>query len=194
MLRGPMSTNLKSIAIGDVNFASMIADNSLYVDKTSSIEQLIKDKSKTVLFTRPRRFGKTLSLDMLRCFLEMNYENPKDKSFQENLFKDLAIFKNQEFCANHMGHYPVIYLSFKDVKGSSFKNSLEIFNQQLYLVLDQFNSLGFGKEIGKNNLKYQSLKRKCEESTPSECKTLTEVSDFSIALTSCLALLTKVLH
>src|SRR5574344_302661 len=195
MLRGPMSTNLKSIAIGDVNFASMIADNSLYVDKTSSIEQLIKDKSKTVLFTRPRRFGKTLSLDMLRCFLEMNYENPKDKSFQENLFKDLEIFKNQEFCANHMGHYPVIYLSFKDVKGSSYKLAIEMIKSLYNDIFRTIDKIGINEERSKLNFDLKQLKELCALGKPNLCTTDDEAHNkYGIIFTTFIKLITQALY
>ena len=65
-------------------------------------------------------------MSMLSCFLEMNYENPEDRSRPERLFRDLAIYKNRAFCDEYMGRYPVISISFKDVEGDTFEDAAEM--------------------------------------------------------------------
>ncbi len=111
------------IALGTENFDELIQSYSYYIDKTSFIKQIM-DTKKVSFFTRPRRFGKTLTMSMLKNFLEMNYDNPSDISRPQELFKNLAITKDTEFCQKHMGQYPVIALSLKDVNGETFLGAI----------------------------------------------------------------------
>ena len=105
----------KKIPVGIENFQDMRKFNFYYIDKTNLIEQLLDNWSKVTLFTRPRRFGKTLNMSMLRSFFELG----KDKS----LFDGLYISKNKELCEEHMGKYPVIFFSLKSVEGLKFENA-----------------------------------------------------------------------
>ncbi len=89
-----------------------------YVDKTMMIKEFLDDKPLVSLFTRPRRFGKTLNMDMLRVFFEMSQ---KDTSVY---FKDKAIWKCGEAYTKHQGKYPVIFLTFKDVKFDTWKATI----------------------------------------------------------------------
>lgn len=105
----------KKIPVGIENFQDMRKFNFYYIDKTNLIEQLLDNWSKVTLFTRPRRFGKTLNMSMLRSFFELG----TDKS----LFDGLDISKNKELCEEHMGKYPVIFFSLKSVEGLKFENA-----------------------------------------------------------------------
>ena len=105
----------KKIPVGIENFQDMRKFNFYYIDKTNLIEQLLDNWSKVILFTRPRRFGKTLNMSMLRSFFELG----TDKS----LFDGLYISKNKELCEEHMGKYPVIFFSLKSVEGLKFENA-----------------------------------------------------------------------
>ena len=105
----------KKIPVGIENFQDMRKFNFYYTDKTNLIEQLLDNWSKVTLFTRPRRFGKTLNMSMLRSFFELG----TDKS----LFDGLYISKNKELCEEHMGKYPVIFFSLKSVEGLKFENA-----------------------------------------------------------------------
>lgn len=105
----------KKIPVGIENFHDMRKFNFYYIDKTNLIEQLLDNWSKVTLFTRPRRFGKTLNMSMLRSFFELG----TDKS----LFDGLYISKNKELCEEHMGKYPVIFFSLKSVEGLKFENA-----------------------------------------------------------------------
>ena len=96
---------LKSISIGSELFHELIESNSYYVDKTSFIKTIFEENtSKVMLITRPRRFGKTLTMSTFYDFFALDPENPGDVSRQEKWFKDTKIFEDQEFCAKYMGN------------------------------------------------------------------------------------------
>ena len=106
-----MANTLK-LPVGIENFEEIRKLGFYYIDKTRLIEQLLQGWGKVTLFTRPRRFGKTLNMSMLRSFFEIGM----DKS----LFDGLYISGNKVLCDEHMGKYPVIFLSFKGVDGLDF--------------------------------------------------------------------------
>ena len=104
---------------------SELKNNGCYfVDKTPYLKELIdKDKSNVMLFTRPRRFGKTLFMSMVEYFLKINSANPGDTILQQKLFKDTKILEDREFCAKYMGQHPVISLTLKGVQGVDFEDA-----------------------------------------------------------------------
>ncbi len=106
---------MKRLPIGISDFRRVITDNNYFVDKSLIIQELINSNAQITLLPRPRRFGKTLNLSMLRYFFENREES-------EELFKNLAIYQTDEF-KQHLNRYPVIFLSFKDIKSSSFEAS-----------------------------------------------------------------------
>ena len=108
----------KGIAIGESDFKSIIERNDYYFDKTSWIEELIKDSARIKLFTRPRRFGKTLNMTTLKYFFTM-----KNSEENRKLFEGLDISKSEYF--KYQGQYPVLFFSLKDVKQSTWKSCLE---------------------------------------------------------------------
>ena len=109
-----MANTLK-LPVGIDDFKKLRESNFYYVDKTRLIEQLLLNWSEVTLFTRPRRFGKTLNMSMLKSFFEIG----TDKS----LFDGLYISGNKELCDEHMGKYPVIFLSLKGVEGLEFSSA-----------------------------------------------------------------------
>jgi hypothetical protein len=104
--------NTLNLPVGIDDFSKLRESDFYYVDKTRLIEQLLYRWSEVTLFTRPRRFGKTLNMSMLRSFFEIG----TDKSF----FDGLYISGNKELCDAYMGKYPVIFLSLKGVDGLDF--------------------------------------------------------------------------
>lgn len=95
---------VKLLPTGGDTFSEIITKNKYYVDKTSYLRSVFADDGSSVLlFTRPRRFGKTLLMDMFADFLRLNVENSEDTSFQQKLFKDTAIIGNREFTDRYMG-------------------------------------------------------------------------------------------
>lgn len=103
-------------------FEDIIRNGAYFVDKTRFIRDIVT-ASRVSVITRPRRFGKTLTLSMLRNFLEMNYDNPSDTSRQEELFAGLDVMRDEAFCAGWMGKWPVISIALKDVCGRTFQRA-----------------------------------------------------------------------
>ncbi len=122
-------SDLLSIPKGVEDFENIIQNNFYYVDKTPFLKLLTSEN--VALFTRPRRFGKTLNMSMIKYFFEMNYDNPSDTSKNQELFKDLEISKDTEFCKQYMGQYPVIFLSLKDVKGEDYGVAISKFAKEI---------------------------------------------------------------
>ncbi len=100
------------------DFAQLIHDGFYYVDKTYIVKELLEKWSNVNLFTRPRRFGKTLLMDMLKCFFEI--DGPKD------VFEGLKISQEKEICEQYQGKYPVIFLSLKSVNALTFEVARDI--------------------------------------------------------------------
>ena len=100
------------LPVGIDNFEKIRRNGFYYVDKTSLIEQLFSNWGKVNLFTRPRRFGKTLNMSMLKYFFEIGTDR--------SLFDGLHICANEKICSEHMGKYPVIFLSLKNAEGLNF--------------------------------------------------------------------------
>ncbi len=103
---------MKKLPIGISNFKELIEENYYYIDKTDFISEIIYSSAKIILLPRPRRFGKTLNLSMLNYFFNVEEET-------RTLFSNLSISKNNE-AMNHCNKYPIIYISFKDLKEDSF--------------------------------------------------------------------------
>ncbi|MBO4556189.1 MAG: AAA family ATPase [Elusimicrobiales bacterium] len=108
----------KPFALGTSEFTEIIDDKSYYCDKTLLLKDLIDSKSKVILFTRPRRFGKTLNMTMLRTF----FEKPTDGKNTRHYFKNLKIWQAGEQYRAEQGKRPVIYITLKDVKFSSYQD------------------------------------------------------------------------
>ena len=106
-----MSGGIK-LPVGIENFEEIRSQGYYYVDKTKLIEQLFDSRGKVNLFTRPRRFGKTLNMSMLKSFFEIGADSA--------LFEGLYISGNRQLCEEHMGKYPVIFLSLKGIEGLTF--------------------------------------------------------------------------
>lgn len=116
---------MKKLPLGISDFRKVIKDNNYFVDKSLIIQELINSNAQVSLISRPRRFGKTLNISMLRYFFEFGEDNAY-------LFKDLAIYNTTEF-EQHHNKYPVIYLSFKDVKNDSYEKSYD----KIYSLLQE---------------------------------------------------------
>ena len=113
----------KKLPIGEEFFRNIRTKGFYYVDKTKFISDLLKNRGSVNLFTRPRRFGKSLNLDMLKSFFEVGAD--------ASLFEGLKITRETELCAQHMGKYPVIAVTLKDVSGESYDDALKIMSQVL---------------------------------------------------------------
>ena len=127
----------KGLGIGIEDFKEIIYENCYYIDKTMYIEDLIKDKSKIKLFTRPRRFGKTLNMLTLKYFFDI-----KNKEENRKLFKNLYIEKSEYF--KEQGQYPVIFISLKGLKEKTWENC---FNEIKALISKLYNEFEFIKKV-----------------------------------------------
>ena len=144
---------MKRLAIGLSDFKHLIKEDFYYFDKTKFIEEVIKDGSQVKLFARPRRFGKTLNMSMLKYFFDI-----KNKEENKEIFKDLYIEKTEAF--KEQGQYPVIFLSLKDLKALTWEEMeekitvilSELFSEYNYLIneLVETDSDKFKKIINEN--------------------------------------------
>ena len=143
----------KGIAVGTDDYSKVIYDNCYFVDKTSLIKDVFaQNKSEVLLISRPRRFGKTLTMSMFYHFLSINHNKPEDLSSHVELFKDTKIFADQEFCQQYMGHYPVIFLSLKSVEGINFETAYQKLAEIIYGLVDsQFRFLLQSNELSDGN-------------------------------------------
>ena len=126
---------------GPKNFKELKDQNGYFVDKTEYIKTAFTDTDSVLLFTRPRRFGKTLLMTMFESFLQINPEKPFDTSVQQNYFKGTKILEDKEFCQKFMGQYPVIEISLKDVDGDNFEEAYECFASTIFRLASEYQYL-----------------------------------------------------
>jgi len=121
----------KGMPIGISDYKNLIDENTYYVDKTLFVKDIIDDSAKVLVLTRPRRFGKTLNLSMLYYYFSNSGD---DNSY---LFKDKKIFQQEQKYISEQGKYPVIYITLKDVKESTYEKTFEHRKTMLsYLSID----------------------------------------------------------
>ena len=150
----------KGIGIGVEDFSEVIKENCYYIDKTKWIGEILEDKSKIKLFTRPRRFGKTLNMSMLKYFF-----NVENKEENKKLFSGLDIEKSEYM--SEQGQYPVIFISLKSIKAKTWEEAiqeirllvLELFSEYKYLLegLDEYDLPRFKKYL-MGNTDFSELK------------------------------------
>ena len=169
-----MEKRLK-LPVGIENFEEIRRNQYYYIDKTKLIEQLFDSLGKVSLFTRPRRFGKTLNMNMLKCFFEVGTD--------PSLFDGLYITENEELCKQHQGQYPVIFLSLKNVEGRDFESAKYQMMELISKEAIRHSSLRESKALDENAKKaYEALTtfeggryQMTEESLLSSLQTLSEL-------------------
>ena len=130
------NTSHQTISLGNTAFASIREANSFYIDKTDFIRQWWESQDVATLITRPRRFGKSLNLNMLECFFSEKYRG------EGELFRGLSIWNHEKY-REIQGTYPVILFSFADIKGQTFTSAREAICQ---VIQDLYAEFGFLKE------------------------------------------------
>ena len=115
--------------------------NCYFVDKTEHLKTVFTSSTKVQLFTRPRRFGKTLLMTMFESFLQINPEKPFDTSVQQKYFQGTKILEDKEFCDKFMGQYPVISISLKDVTGKTFEIAYKNFAKEISKLAEKYRYL-----------------------------------------------------
>lgn len=145
-----MKSSLLKLPVEVDSFEKIRKDGFYYVDKTTLIEQLLEQWGEVNLFTRPRRFGKTLNMSMLRCFFEIGADR--------SLFDGLDISKNQELCNTYMGKFPVVFLSLKNVDGLTFADAKYRLTELVAAEAERFLFLSDSKKLSENEKsRYQAL-------------------------------------
>ena len=130
-----------NIPVGVSDFAEIRANGYYYVDKTGLLREILNSEAiKVTLLTRPRRFGKTLGMSMLANFFDICKKS-------EGLFANLEISRYPELCEKWMNQYPVLFLSFKDVDGSTFENALDLLKFTISQFCDEHSYLEEGERI-----------------------------------------------
>lgn len=113
----------KKLPIGLDSFAKIQNENFYYVDKSGFIKEILNNWGEVNLFTRPRRFGKTLNMDMLRRFFEIDTD--------KTLFDGLEIIKETQLCQEYMGQFPVVFISLKSVAGNDYESAYDMFGAMI---------------------------------------------------------------
>ena len=121
----------KAVPVGIEDFERIINEDYYYVDKTMLIEELLINRAPVTLFTRPRRFGKTLNMSMIRYFFDV-----KNKKENRKLFENLKIY-NSEYMSEQ-GKYPVIFISLKDLKGDTWEKCFENLKKTMYKIFNKY--------------------------------------------------------
>lgn len=143
-------TEWKKLPVGLEDFREIRKYGFYYVDKTKLLEQLLENWSKVNLFTRPRRFGKTLNMSMLKGFFEIGTDT--------TLFEDLYISQNEKMCEEYMGKYPVIFLSLKGIDGLSFEAARYRFIELIGVEAERFSFLSESEKLTDNERsKYHAI-------------------------------------
>ena len=149
-----MANTLK-LPVGIDDFRKLRESHFYYVDKTRLIEQLLLNWSEVTLFTRPRRFGKTLNMSMFKSFFDIG----TDKA----LFDGLYISGNKELCDEYMGKYPVIFLSLKSVEGSSFDDARYMITELIGKEAERFRFLERSETLSENDKdRYRAIISQCD--------------------------------
>ena len=136
---------------GKDDFPLLREGNCYFVDKTPYLKTVFTDQSAVMLFTRPRRFGKTLLISVFDSFLKINPEKPFDNSKQLELFKGTKILEDKEFCDKFMGQCPVITITLKKVDSTNFKEFYESFASAVYDVALRYSYLKNSNKLDKSD-------------------------------------------
>ncbi|MDO5423733.1 MAG: AAA family ATPase [Eubacteriales bacterium] len=134
-----MGTGKKRPPIGIENFEKLQTEDFYYVDKTNLIKELLTGWAEVNLFTRPRRFGKSLNMNMLRCFFEIGCD--------KTLFDGLKISQEQELCEMYMGQFPVISISLKSVEGRNYQQACAALRSVIGIEAMRFHFLSESERL-----------------------------------------------
>lgn len=166
----------RTISIGNQIYSSLIENNNFYVDKTPFIKEWWDGASTVTLITRPRRFGKTLNMNMLECFFSNHYQNRSD------LFEGLSIWTEEKF-RNLQGTYPVIFLSFANIKQNTYQKTLIRIKKLIDEVYCQFPELANIEGLTeKQKAKFTTISDKTNEEKIDEVELENSIHELSMYL------------
>ena len=156
----------KQLPIGNEDFTYIIQNGGYYVDKTSYIKKVFTNLSPVILFTRPRRFGKTLLMDMFATFLTIAEDGSNNREFIEKIFDGLEILKDKEFTDEYMGKFPVIFITLKSAYGETFEQAYDSLARIVVSLFSDYdfllNSKNLSKEDIENYKKYLNREFLCD--------------------------------
>ena len=147
----------KRLPVGLENFEQIINDNYYYVDKTGLISELIRNGGMVNLFTRPRRFGKTLNMSMLEHFFSIERD--------QSIFEGLEISKDTKLCEAYMGKYPVISISLKGINAAAYEDAFDFAVQIMQRTAEEFQFLSDSEYLSEHD---KSVYRELLDSNMSE--------------------------
>ena len=147
----------KRLPVGVENFEQIINDNYYYVDKTGLISELLRNGGMVNLFTRPRRFGKTLNMSMLEHFFSIEGE--------QSIFNGLEISKDTKLCKEYMGKYPVISISLKGINAATYETAFDFAVQLMQRTAEEFQFLSDSEYLSEHD---KSVYRELLDSNMSE--------------------------
>lgn len=147
----------KRLPVGVENFEQIINDNYYYVDKTGLISELLRNGGMVNLFTRPRRFGKTLNMSMLEHFFSIERE--------QSIFNELEISKDTKLCKEYMGKYPVISISLKGINAATYETAFDFAVQLMQRTAEEFQFLSDSEYLSEHD---KSVYRELLDSNMSE--------------------------
>ena len=140
----------KRLPVGVENFEQIINDNYYYVDKTALISELLRSGGMVYLFTRPRRFGKTLNMSMLEHFFSIEGD--------QSVFDGVEISKDTKLCEEYMGKYPVISISLKGINAAAYEDAFDFAVQIMKEVAATMQFLPESKQLSEyDKSEYQKL-------------------------------------
>ena len=129
----------KKLPIGVDDFEKLIRQEFYYADKTKMIAELLYNWGEVNLFTRPRRFGKSLNMSMLKAFFEIETDR--------TLFEGLDILKEPELCEKYMGRFPVISITLKNIEGSSYEAAKKLLKDTIGTEARRFSFLSESEQL-----------------------------------------------
>ena len=130
---------MKKLPVGIDDFRKIRENDYYYVDKTNLIRDIIDNGSEVTLFTRPRRFGKTLNMSMLKAFFEIG----ADAAW----FEELKISKEKDLCDKHLGKYPVIFMSLKEVSGLNYEEAVSKFRDLMAEIIGKYEFMLYDHKL-----------------------------------------------
>lgn len=152
-----MGEEKKRLPVGLENFEQIINDNYYYVDKTGLISELIRNGGMVNLFTRPRRFGKTLNMSMLEHFFSIERD--------QSIYDGLEISKDTKLCEEYMGKYPVISISLKGINAAAYEDAFDFAVQIMQRTAEEFQFLSDSEYLSEHD---KSVYRELLDSNMSE--------------------------
>lgn len=152
-----MGEEKKRLPVGLENFEQIINDNYYYVDKTGLISELIRNGGMVNLFTRPRRFGKTLNMSMLEHFFSIERD--------QSIYDGLEISKDTKLCEEYMGKYPVISISLKGINAAAYEDAFDFAVQIMQRTVEEFQFLSDSEYLSEHD---KSVYRELLDSNMSE--------------------------